>query len=151
MRKCKRCRRIKEDFEFRKPSSKLCTKCSEWWTIYQRNYRKHWTKKQRQYHNNLNSQYAKTTQRFNRAKNQAKQKGCSWEIPREEFYNLINNPCHYCGKPLNLYGCGLDRKNNEKIYSLSTVVPCCKICNTIKSNHFTYEQMLKIGAFLKTL
>lgn len=61
----------------------------------------------------------------------------------EEFKDLVNSICNYCGeppsklrfvqnkekeKPLN----GIDRVNNEIGYILDNCVPCCTTCNFMK-------------------
>jgi hypothetical protein len=38
------------------------------------------------------------------------------------------------------YGSGLDRINNAIDYELSNVIPCCKICNSMRNNYFTIEE-----------
>lgn len=86
--------------------------------------------------------------RYSQAKVQAKRSHCAWELTREEYYKLLKNKCVYCNKSLPKKGIALDKKNPSiLIYKKSNVVPCCKRCNWIKSNWFTYNQMLKIGKF----
>lgn len=67
-----------------------------------------------------------------------------WEISIEEFTRLASNKCYYCGSgPSNLlheprfngdftYN-GLDRMDNLRGYTLDNVVPCCWVCNRMKS------------------
>jgi hypothetical protein len=78
----------------------------------------------------------------------------------EEFYDLSQKPCHYCGsKPNNsqnspmsdklasafakengtfVYN-GLDRIDSTKHHTLDNVVPCCKWCNYAKRERTTEE------------
>jgi hypothetical protein len=68
----------------------------------------------------------------------------------------VQGSCHYCGahlvwEPFNkLNGHKLDRKNNSLGYSRSNCVVCCARCNRAKSDHFTYEEWVKIGALIKS-
>lgn len=73
----------------------------------------------------------------------------------EEFLAFtIVESCHYCGADIlwNAQGqrYNLDRKNNTIGYSKDNCVVCCKECNMIKSARFSYEQMLQIGALIKS-
>lgn len=57
-------------------------------------------------------------------------------IDFERFSALIILPCRYCGEtPAR----GLDRINNDGDYVEENVVPCCKQCNSAKSD-MTSEQ-----------
>jgi|ERR1700676_695940 len=64
--------------------------------------------------------------------------------------------CHYCNEkviwqPFNkMNGHHLDRKDNTDGYTMKNCVVCCARCNQAKSNHFTYEEWLQIGALIKT-
>lgn len=78
---------------------------------------------------------------------------------------LIYKNCHYCDSPpknsMKLHtpgweGCvlnysGLDRKDNNKGYIKSNVVPCCAKCNSIKGNQLAYEEMVALSDFLKSM
>lgn len=73
----------------------------------------------------------------------------------EEFLSFTNtNKCHYCGTVIVWDERGqrtnLDRKDNFLGYSKLNCVVCCRECNVIKGARFTYEQMLQIGALIKT-
>jgi 5-methylcytosine-specific restriction endonuclease McrA len=66
----------------------------------------------------------------------------------EDFIRLSQLPCHYCGRsrvgkrtrhPNTKYAVtfeynGLDRIDSEKDHSIENIVPCCKVCNSAKSN-----------------
>jgi 5-methylcytosine-specific restriction endonuclease McrA len=68
------------------------------------------------------------------------------------YYSKIieNNECHYCGGPLPQAGHGLDRKENTK-HTADNIVPCCRDCNTIKSNRFSFEEMMMVAPALKQI
>jgi hypothetical protein len=68
-----------------------------------------------------------------------------WALKDEEFDTLIADNCFYCGLPPytvrrarrcngDLIYNGIDRKNNDKGYSINNVVTCCVICNRAKGN-----------------
>lgn len=64
---------------------------------------------------------------------------------------LFNSNCHYCnGVPSNLLKLnnkvigryqGIDRVDNNKGYISGNIVPCCKYCNSFKSNRTKIEFM----------
>lgn len=86
-------------------------------------------------------------------KQSAKKRDLDFSIDRDKFTELTSSNCHYCdSKPsesvamrqkgkskhrsLNgdyLYN-GLDRVNNNIGYTVENCVPCCWICNEMKSN-----------------
>ena len=43
----------------------------------------------------------------------------------------------------------IDRKNSEQGYEINNLVKSCWICNSIKSNKYSYEEMKIIGIKLK--
>ena len=47
------------------------------------------------------------------------------------------------------YRFSIDRKKNGIGYSLDNIVLACSRCNSIKSDYFTEEEMLKIGNFIE--
>jgi len=75
----------------------------------------------------------------------AKKRGHNFELTEEQFFKTTQKDCYYCGtKPNNIskyHNCngsyiynGLDRIDNNKGYLIDNVIPCCKFCNTAKSN-----------------
>jgi len=60
--------------------------------------------------------------------------------------NILLKACVYCSSEKNI---GADRLDNTLGHNIDNIVPCCYRCNTVKNTHFTYEQMLKVGDFLK--
>lgn len=89
--------------------------------------------------------------RYAQLKGGAKARGLEINLDISELEELISNSCHYCGGNLNEHGSGLDRMDNSKGYIKGNVVPCCKDCNTLKSNKFTYSEMMKISKVLKVI
>lgn len=74
-----------------------------------------------------------------------------WGVIENEYASLMSQKCHYCGGELNLTGVGLDRKQNDLGYVRDNVVPCCKQCNVVKNNFFTYEEMMFLSPVLETI
>lgn len=70
----------------------------------------------------------------------SKSRNLEWSIPFESYERLISKNCDYCEGPLPPTRVGLDRKNNDLGYTLENVVPCCRYCNQLKSDIFTYEE-----------
>jgi len=75
----------------------------------------------------------------------AKKRGYFFDLGLEEFIELTQKNCTYCGTPPNkffqkiksqkgFYFNGLDRVDNTQGYKKENVVPCCKACNESKSN-----------------
>lgn len=84
-------------------------------------------------------------------KQNAKKRGYSFNLTKEQFREITQQNCSYCGrKPCqvafqNKYGNGvyvyngIDRVNNSIGYEIGNVVPCCKICNRAKDVMGTEE------------
>lgn len=77
-----------------------------------------------------------------RYKSKAKQRNFSWNISREIFEELIEQPCYYCGNTYSLVyenkghkykHNGIDRIDSNIGYEDDNVVPCCRWCNQAKS------------------
>jgi hypothetical protein len=93
-------------------------------------------------------------------KKRAIKTGLEFNISKDEFRQLTQEKCHYCGtKPNNIsyrgkrgtyktgkylsqyvYN-GLDRIDSSKGYTLDNVVPCCGICNHAKHT-MSYEEFI---------
>lgn len=78
----------------------------------------------------------------------AKSRGYSWELTKEQFFDMVIKPCTFCGTQATsvfrspaaqpwasaFNYTGLDRIDNNFGYTVSNVQPCCKVCNRAKSN-----------------
>lgn len=71
----------------------------------------------------------------------AVKRGLTFELTPEQFKELTQRNCHYCGsEPSNVWkawsetyvGGGIDRKDNTVGYIFENCLPCCKICNRAK-------------------
>lgn len=78
----------------------------------------------------------------------------------KEFLTFTTiNQCHYCGSPIEWLKysskkCSayyLDRKDNLQGYSKENCVVCCSICNRVKSNQFSYKEMVKLGRLISEI
>src|SRR6478735_2842272 len=89
---------------------------------------------------------------LNNYKQSAKNKGREFNLTREEFITLITSNCYYCNKPPStkrdsyntldkepFYYNGIDRKNNQKGYSIENSAPCCTECNFLKKDYNELE------------
>ena len=79
----------------------------------------------------------------------------------KQFLKFVEiKECHYCGAPIkwkkyNIVikpACGhnLDRKDNNKDYSISNCVVCCPRCNWSKGAVFTYNEWRQIGKLIQS-
>lgn len=89
-------------------------------------------------------------------KGRALKAGIDFTLTEDDFRELTQKPCHYCGvlatnmthrtnsgKYLSSYPYnGLDRKDNSQGYTLANVVPCCATCNHAKHT-LTYDVFLE--------
>jgi len=78
-------------------------------------------------------------------KKSAKGRGYEYKLTEEQFKEITQKNCHYCGaKPSHpskyqgnngvyIYN-GIDRIDNTKGYIIDNVVPCCTRCNYAKKN-----------------
>ena len=94
--------------------------------------------------------------RFAHAKYEATVKRSKiWSISLDEFADLMKKSCHYCQDKLHDKlsdsGCGLDRIDNSKGYELDNVLPCCKICNYIRTDILSVSEAEKLISLLLKL
>lgn len=88
------------------------------------------------------------------------------KISQNDFINWFNNTekkCTYCGikedelkeiclklnRKLRTEKLTIDRIDNNKDYEVDNLAFACDICNQIKSNIFSFEEMKKIGEMIK--
>ena len=81
----------------------------------------------------------------------AKAGGNEYNLTEEQFKEITQKDCYYCGSPPSnmkkssrgsngeyVYN-GIDRANNDLGYTIDNVVPCCITCNMAKSNKTLQE------------
>jgi hypothetical protein len=85
--------------------------------------------------------YSRTIRNYKR---NAKTRGHEWNLTREAAVALMTSPCVYCGsKPANTVTTdrmkmpyqGIDRFDNNVGYQTDNVVPCCWICQRMKTDN----------------
>ena len=142
MRKCIKCSTTESSRWYRGP---LCGKCyQQRWQRENKNkvagYTSGWKNRNKE---KDRERHVKPNARFISARNSALTRGKIWNIFLEDFKHLINLPCYYCSDEMGAgdnYGSGLDRVDNNVDYQLDNVVPCCKICNSMRNNYLTMEE-----------
>jgi len=72
-------------------------------------------------------------------------KGHENNITFQDVVNILGTSCTYCGFP----STGFDRIDNSKGHILTNCVPSCKECNITRMNHFSLEEMKKIGKVIR--
>lgn len=78
--------------------------------------------------------------RYRRLKADAKiKRGLEVSLTFEQYSELMNNPCSYCGGEVPAVGYGLDRIDSNQAYVIGNCVPCCRWCNIAKGNRTTEE------------
>lgn len=87
--------------------------------------------------NNLMTQYAE----YRRG---AIVRNLNFDINIDDFNNLVNGKCCYCGKYNENEVIGIDRVDSSKGYNVKNCVSCCKICNIMKGKLVLNEFELKI-------
>ena len=92
---------------------------------------------------------------FYRYKRSAKIRNLSWELDRDEFFDLTSRNCYYCGShPITVHKVsksfngdficnGIDRLDSKLGYVRGNCVPCCKHCNYAKRS-LSYDEFIEL-------
>ena len=73
--------------------------------------------------------------RYNQYRTGARDRGHDFEVSKETFHEITQQPCYYCGdhigycKTEDNWYCGIDRKDSALGYIEGNMVPCCSNCN----------------------
>lgn len=99
---------------------------------------------------------------FNKLKNTAKNEKHDLDITYLDFLKYTNEPdCYYCGSRIDWQPYGyieskyrhgsyfLDRRDNDKGYSVENCLVCCTRCNIAKGNRYTYEEWYGMTAYFR--
>lgn len=89
--------------------------------------------------------------RFNHSKRTANIRKLVWLLTKEDYFMLLTKCCVYCEGPLSPMGVGLDRINNDLGYTSVNVQPCCGVCNRIRGDNMTCEEMHSVANLLKEI
>lgn len=78
-----------------------------------------------------------------------KKKGLGCDLTIEFMLNnIVNKNCFYCDTIINV---GCDRIDDKKGHLIDNVIPCCYICNVVRSNIFTVDEMKILGVHIKDI
>lgn len=78
-----------------------------------------------------------------------KKKGYDFNLTQDWFIeNVLKKECLYCGSVSQL---GADRIDNTKGHTTENTIPCCAVCNSVRSDIFSVEEMKEIGMLIKGL
>lgn len=79
-------------------------------------------------------------------KRNAKSRGIPFNIDFAAFSEIVAQDCFYCGQPPSMTAkntvvkrkySGVDRRDSREGYTPDNCLPCCKKCNSAKSNYST--------------
>lgn len=127
-------------------------------------YHREWSKNNPEKCREKSRKFSRTPKGFYRylAEN-CKKRNISLEVDRPDFiewYMRQDKKCFYCEIPESLIEIlprigyrkhtrlSIDRKDNAQGYKLSNIVLACSVCNTIKSNILSAEEMKLIGKII---
>lgn len=74
----------------------------------------------------------------------ARRRGYEFNLSLEDYSALVARPCAYGGAARPKVTIGVDRKDNGNGYIAGNCIPCCPRHNQIKTEVFSYEDMLDI-------
>jgi hypothetical protein len=94
---------------------------------------------------------SRPSSRFSSLRVGSRKRGTTVEFTLAEYTELISRPCFYCEGPLAPTGGGLDRKDNDKPYTLENSVPACAFCNELKGRNLFFEEAVMLGPVVKQL
>lgn len=133
---CNECKKLKQKNEFYKDRNTkdglryVCKKCVS--KKHKKYYRNPKVKKRcKNYQKKYSPAYRKKPEvRYSRYVQSAKKRNLNFTLSFEDFIEITNRPCYYCGSTET--NCGVDRKNNAKGYTKANSVSCCIKCNRAK-------------------
>lgn len=83
-------------------------------------------------------------EKYNQYKSGAKKRWYDFQLSKEEFAQVVTQPCIYCWRSntqvcrkwirWEFYYTWIDRYDNTKWYIVDNIVPCCARCNRIKTD-----------------
>lgn len=104
-------------------------------------YRKRNAKNQRKHRKKNPHKFREATDRFRTLpdskitcyKKRADEHGYDFDLTNEEFRELVESDCYYCGCKRGKILNGIDRLDNSIGYTKENTVPACKMCNNMKN------------------
>jgi hypothetical protein len=96
--------------------------------------------------------YEASSYKFNNLKSKCKHRSIALNLSLQDYERLTSATlCYYCHGRLPRLGSGLDRIDSDGPYSVDNCVPCCYICNVMKSDLTVYEFLHHINKIIKTV
>jgi hypothetical protein len=96
---------------------------------------KAWRDKNKEKMNEVNENKKNSkTQNYNVYKRSAEYKNLEFTITYDEYVDIVDKECHYCGIIQDKGFNGIDRKNQTKGYVADNCVSCCQMCNYMKGS-----------------
>jgi hypothetical protein len=87
----------------------------------------------------------RTCSEYNKYSNTAKQKGLEFQLNKDQYFRLINQPCFICGNETYYRNInGIDRLSSDEGYYIENVKSCCSECNYFKCNYDYDNFMTKV-------
>lgn len=129
-RLCQKCGNEFETFNnIHNIESTKCMKCLDYQRLYEKNRIRdirHFKEEKLKYIQNY----------YKRHIRESLKRGYDTTINFDDFINLVQSSCYYCGYYNEKEAIGIDRVNNTLHYTKENCVPCCETCNRIKHiNH----------------
>lgn len=98
---------------------------------------------------------ASFNQTFLLYKKGARNRGHSFDLSKDQFRWITSQGCYYCGDALTntrrsprtngeYKYTGIDRVDNSKGYEIDNCVPCCRVCNKMKSGMGVKDFLVQI-------
>jgi hypothetical protein len=97
------------------------------------------------YNNEVRHKWGKTIEgkfKYNKSRI-IKRKGI-WQLTLDQYKVLAHQNCEYCDGAIDGEGVGLDQIIPRGGYVIGNVVPCCHVCNRIKMEIFTRQEMMEL-------
>jgi 5-methylcytosine-specific restriction endonuclease McrA len=169
IKQCSRCKRILSVKNFYHDCHSSdgykgqCKDCKRTWQQSENGKRsiKKYCDKNRQRLNKYLKEYAQTINGiYHYLLHSAKRRKINFKIKFNDFvkwYNSQSRICIYCKRKESealkygkkkYYKLTIDRKNNDKGYTLNNIVLACYKCNTVKGSDLSFQEMLIIGEVL---
>ena len=91
--------------------------------------------------------------RYDHYKHNAKGRKLCFNLTLDEFKDITSKPCIYCNGFSTYFNntgiCGIDRIDSSKGYTIDNVIPCCEMCNKMKSNYDVNDWLNKVKIIAK--
>lgn len=103
-------------------------------------YKEYYELNKTQINQHSNTYYQLPQRKYYDYRHNSNKRSREFALTFDQFMTFWQKPCRYCTEAIPTIG--LDRLDNTKGYLLTNIVPCCSECNRIRSNKFTYQEMI---------